>query len=78
MQGLVNTECLISSCWQNNAQVHSLTIFEDFLYWTDRGNNQILKAKKFHGENLTVVSRYIYNLYDVHAYHPAMQPSGKN
>ncbi|XP_038047205.1 low-density lipoprotein receptor-related protein 2-like isoform X2 [Patiria miniata] len=61
-----------------NSRIHSITIFEDSMYWTDKGNNEILQAKKFNGENMTVYYPYVYGLIDIHAYHPAKQPPGPN
>ncbi|XP_022104410.1 low-density lipoprotein receptor-related protein 2-like isoform X2 [Acanthaster planci] len=60
------------------SRIHSITIFEDYMFWTDKGNNEILAAKKFNGENMTLYYPYVYSLIDLHVYHPAKQPSGPN
>lgn len=58
---------------------HSLTLFEDTLYWTDRQLNRVLSAHKFRGNNLTVVSHLISQPLSIHVHHPSLQPiSDKN
>uniref|UniRef100_A0A4W4GV52 Low-density lipoprotein receptor-related protein 2 n=1 Tax=Electrophorus electricus TaxID=8005 RepID=A0A4W4GV52_ELEEL len=57
---------------------HAITIFEDFVYWTDRYVNRVIRANKWHGENQTVM---LYNLpqpMGLVAMHPARQPAGDN
>ncbi|XP_048506028.1 low-density lipoprotein receptor-related protein 2 isoform X2 [Athalia rosae] len=57
---------------------HSLTLFEDTLYWTDRQLNRVLSAHKFKGTNQTVVSHLISQPLSIHVHHPALQPSSQN
>uniref|UniRef100_A0A671PYM9 EGF-like domain-containing protein n=1 Tax=Sinocyclocheilus anshuiensis TaxID=1608454 RepID=A0A671PYM9_9TELE len=55
---------------------HAITIFEDFVYWTDRYVNRAIRANKWHGQNQTVM---LYNLpqpMGLVALHPARQPAG--
>uniref|UniRef100_A0A8B9LVB8 Low-density lipoprotein receptor-related protein 2 n=1 Tax=Astyanax mexicanus TaxID=7994 RepID=A0A8B9LVB8_ASTMX len=57
---------------------HAITIFEDFVYWTDRYVSRVIRANKWHGENQTVM---LYNLpqpMGLVAMHPARQPTGDN
>ena len=57
---------------------HAITIFEDFVYWTDRYVNRVIRAHKWHGENQTVM---LYNLpqpMGLVAVHPARQPAGRS
>uniref|UniRef100_A0A8C2DL15 Low density lipoprotein receptor-related protein 2a n=1 Tax=Cyprinus carpio TaxID=7962 RepID=A0A8C2DL15_CYPCA len=57
---------------------HAITIFEDFVYWTDRYVNRVIRANKWHGQNQTVM---LYNLpqpMGLVALHPARQPAGYN
>ncbi|XP_028846293.1 low-density lipoprotein receptor-related protein 2a isoform X3 [Denticeps clupeoides] len=57
---------------------HAITIFEDFVYWTDRYVNRVIRAHKWRGENQTVM---LYNLpqpMGLVAVHPARQPAGSN
>lgn len=57
---------------------HSLTLFEDKLYWTDRQLNRVLSAEKFRGKNQTVVSHLISQPLSIHVNHPSLQPMTKN
>ncbi|XP_066250185.1 low-density lipoprotein receptor-related protein 2 [Euwallacea similis] len=57
---------------------HSLTIFEDTLYWTDRQLNRVLSAHKFKGNNQTVVSHLISQPLSIHVHHPSLQPMTEN
>ncbi|XP_073701234.1 low-density lipoprotein receptor-related protein 2a [Garra rufa] len=57
---------------------HAITIFEDFVYWTDRYVNRVIRANKWHGQNQTVM---LYNLpqpMGLVALHAARQPAGYN
>ncbi|XP_015126789.1 low-density lipoprotein receptor-related protein 2 [Diachasma alloeum] len=53
---------------------HSLTLFEDTMYWTDRQLNRVLSAHKFKGTNQTVVSHLISQPLSIHVHHPVLQP----
>lgn len=53
---------------------HSLSLFEDTLYWTDRQLNRVLSAHKFRGSQQSVVSHLISQPLSVHVHHPALQP----
>ncbi|XP_043484789.1 low-density lipoprotein receptor-related protein 2 [Leptopilina heterotoma] len=57
---------------------HSLTLFEDVMYWTDRQLNRVLSAHKFHGVNQTVVSHLISQPLSIHVNHPVLQPITPN
>ncbi|XP_067141896.1 low-density lipoprotein receptor-related protein 2 isoform X5 [Centruroides vittatus] len=57
---------------------HSLTIFEDTLYWTDRQLNRVLSCHKFKGENETVVSHLVSQPLGIHVNHPILQPASSN
>lgn len=57
---------------------HSLTLFEDKLYWTDRQLNRVLSADKFRGKNQTVVSHLISQPLSIHVNHPSLQPVHPN
>ncbi|KAF0767414.1 low-density lipoprotein receptor-related protein 2, partial [Aphis craccivora] len=57
---------------------HSLTLFEDTLYWTDRQLNRVLSAHKFKGKNQTVVSHLISQPLSIHVHHPSLQPITPN
>jgi len=53
---------------------HSLTIFEDTIYWTDRQLNRVTSTRKFRGGNQTVVSHLVSHPLGIHANHPVLQP----
>ncbi|KAF4524942.1 hypothetical protein B566_EDAN012698 [Ephemera danica] len=57
---------------------HSLALFEDVLYWTDRQLNRVLSAHKYKGVNQTVVSHLISQPLSVHVHHPSLQPISPN
>lgn len=57
---------------------HSLSLFEDTLYWTDRQLNRVLSAHKFKGNNQTVVSHLISQPLSIHVHHFALQPMTPN
>ena len=55
--------------------VHSLAIFEDFVYWTERRESKIKRCHKFHGGNVTE-TRLSYPR-GLRVVHPVLQPKGK-
>ncbi|XP_077257889.1 low-density lipoprotein receptor-related protein 2-like [Temnothorax americanus] len=57
---------------------HSLTFFEDTMYWTDRQFNRVLSAHKFKGSNQTVMSHLISRPLSIHVHHPVLQPITAN
>lgn len=56
---------------------HAITIFEDFVYWTDRYINRVMRAHKWHGDNQTVMLFNLPQPMGLVAVHPARQPAGK-
>lgn len=56
---------------------HALTIFEDFVYWSDRYTNRVIRANKWHGGNQTVMIYNIHQPLGLVAVHPVKQPYGK-
>jgi low density lipoprotein-related protein 2 len=52
---------------------HSLTLFEDTVYWTDRQLNRILSSNKFHGTNQSVVHHVVSQPLSIHVNHPSLQ-----
>ena len=57
---------------------HSLAVFEDAVYWTDRQLNRVLSANKFTGQNQTVFSHLVSQPLSVLLHHPALQPLSPN
>ena len=57
---------------------HSLAVFEDQVYWTDRQLNRVMQARKFRGKNATVVSHLVSQPLSVHVQHPVLQKKLSN
>ncbi|XP_040583657.2 LOW QUALITY PROTEIN: low-density lipoprotein receptor-related protein 2 [Lepeophtheirus salmonis] len=57
---------------------HSLTVFEDQIYWTDRQLNRVMQARKFRGQNESVVSHLVSQPLSIHVHHPVLQPQMRN
>ncbi|KAM4859286.1 low-density lipoprotein receptor-related protein 2 [Thomomys bottae] len=57
---------------------HALTLFEDSVYWTDRGTRKVMKANKWHGGNKTVVMYNVPQPLGIVALHPSRQPNSPN
>ncbi|UYV70469.1 hypothetical protein LAZ67_7003146 [Cordylochernes scorpioides] len=58
---------------------HSLTLFEDTLYWTDRQLNRVLSCHKYYGgKNQSVVSHLVSQPLGIHVHHPVLQPPSPN
>lgn len=57
---------------------HSLSIFEDNVFWTDRQLNRVLSAHKFRGNNESVVSHLVSQPLSIHVHHPVLQPAENN
>lgn len=57
---------------------HSLSLFEDTIYWTDRQLNRVLSCHKFAGSNQTVVNHLISQPLSVSVHHPSLQPPADN
>lgn len=58
----------------------SISVFEDYVYWTDWEKQTIFRANKFNGGNITTLTagKKIQSLMVVHVYHPYRQPNGTN
>ncbi|KAG8559732.1 hypothetical protein GDO81_017431 [Engystomops pustulosus] len=57
---------------------HAITIFEDYIYWSERYTNRIIRANKWHGGNQTVMIYNIRQPLGIAAVHPVKQPGGLN
>uniref|UniRef100_A0A6A7FMH6 Prolow-density lipoprotein receptor-related protein 1-like n=4 Tax=Hirondellea gigas TaxID=1518452 RepID=A0A6A7FMH6_9CRUS len=53
--------------------IFALTVFEDWLYWTDWKEKSVMKAHKFTGNNITQVYHAINRPMDLHIFHPWRQ-----
>ena len=54
----------------------SISVFEDFIFWTDWQNEAIFKANKFTGKEHTVIKRGLYSPMGIEVLHPLRQPTG--
>ncbi|KAA0193938.1 hypothetical protein HAZT_HAZT000341, partial [Hyalella azteca] len=63
--------------------VFAITVFDDYVYWTDWNLKAILKANKYTGEDFEYLRNTTHRPYDLHVYHPLRQlpydnPCGNN
>lgn len=54
----------------------AITLFEDYMYWTDWNHLSIEKANKYTGENHTILQNLTHRPMDIHIFHPLMQKKG--
>ncbi len=54
-----------------------MTLFEEYIYWTDWETKSINRAHKTLGVNKTVLISTLHRPMDIHIYHPYRQPEGK-
>ncbi|TNN25105.1 Low-density lipoprotein receptor-related protein 2 [Liparis tanakae] len=58
--------------------VFAVSLFEDWVYWTDWNTHTVEKARKYTGEQRTVMGNNTHRPYDVRVYHPYRQPRSEN
>lgn len=63
---------------QDIPHIFAMTLFEEFIYWTDWETKSINRAHKTLGTNKTVLISTLHRPMDVHIYHPSRQPEGEN
>ncbi|XP_046661606.1 very low-density lipoprotein receptor-like isoform X4 [Homalodisca vitripennis] len=58
----------------------SISVFEDFIYWTDWDQQAIFRANKFNGSSVIPITavHMLQNPMVLHVYHPYRQPDGIN
>jgi len=58
----------------------SVTVFEDWVYWTDWDKAAVFKANKFNGKDIQPITamRMLQHPMTIHVYHPYRQPDGVN
>ena len=54
-----------------------MTLFEEYIYWTDWETKSINRAHKTLGTNKTVLISTLHRPMDIHIYHPYRQPEGE-
>uniref|UniRef100_A0A7M4FXS6 LDL receptor related protein 1 n=1 Tax=Crocodylus porosus TaxID=8502 RepID=A0A7M4FXS6_CROPO len=62
---------------QDIPHIFALTLFEDFIYWTDWETKSINRAHKTTGANKTMLISTLHRPMDIHIYHPYRQPDGE-
>ncbi|KAM9425856.1 low-density lipoprotein receptor-related protein 2 [Pholidichthys leucotaenia] len=58
--------------------VFAISLFEDWVYWTDWNTHSVEKAHKYTGEERTLMGSNTHRPYDIHVYHPYRQPRSEN
>ncbi|CDQ74153.1 unnamed protein product [Oncorhynchus mykiss] len=53
-----------------------MTLFEEYIYWTDWETKSINRCHKTQGTNKTMLISTLHRPMDVHIYHPYRQPEG--
>ena len=53
-----------------------LTVFEDFVYWTNYAGGKLFKANKFNGKDFHEFIEDFFRTMDINVYHPLAQKSG--
>lgn len=53
--------------------VFALSVFDDWLFWTDWNTKGLVRAHKFSGEHFQVLRNTSHRPYDMHVYHPLRQ-----
>lgn len=56
--------------------IFAMTLFEEYIYWTDWETKSINRAHKTLGTNKTVLISTLHRPMDIHIYHPYRQPEG--
>uniref|UniRef100_A0A8D0DF55 LDL receptor related protein 1 n=1 Tax=Sander lucioperca TaxID=283035 RepID=A0A8D0DF55_SANLU len=59
---------------QDIPHIFAMTLFEEYIYWTDWETKSINRAHKTLGVNKTVLISTLHRPMDVHIYHPYRQP----
>jgi len=57
--------------------IFAMTLFEEFIYWTDWETKSINRAHKTLGTNKTMLISTLHRPMDIHIYHPSRQPEGE-
>ncbi|XP_050504790.1 prolow-density lipoprotein receptor-related protein 1 isoform X2 [Diabrotica virgifera virgifera] len=53
----------------------AITVFENFVYWTDWRTNSVFRANKFTGGDVRVIQRTLSQPFDIKILHPSRQPT---
>lgn len=58
--------------------IFAMTLFEEYIYWTDWETKSINRAHKSLGTNKSTLISTLHRPMDIHIYHPYRQPEGEN
>uniref|UniRef100_A0A0K2T8A8 EGF-like domain-containing protein n=1 Tax=Lepeophtheirus salmonis TaxID=72036 RepID=A0A0K2T8A8_LEPSM len=73
-----NVRIVISRGLNPHAQLHhifALTVFEDYIYWTDWETKTIERCHKYSGKDNVTIAKLSHRPMDIHIYHPLRQPN---
>lgn len=62
---------------QDIPHIFAMTLFEEYIYWTDWETKSINRAHKTLGTNKSTLISTLHRPMDIHIYHPYRQPEGK-
>ena len=57
--------------------LNNLIVWEDYVYWVDRENQELLRAHKLTGQNRTVIASRVNRPWDINLFHAQRQPAGR-
>ena len=57
--------------------VFALTLFEEWMYWTDWNHRSIEKANRFTGKDHSILVNLTHRPMDIHLVHPLRQKIGR-
>ncbi|KAK6321281.1 hypothetical protein J4Q44_G00082570 [Coregonus suidteri] len=61
---------------QDIPHIFAMTLFEEYIYWTDWETRSINRCHKTLGTNKTMLISTLHRPMDIHIYHPYRQPEG--
>ncbi|XP_074039673.1 LDL receptor protein 1 [Leptinotarsa decemlineata] len=53
----------------------AITVFENYVYWTDWRTNSVIRANKWNGGDVRVIQRTLTQPFDIKIMHPSRQPT---
>ncbi|XP_030747153.1 prolow-density lipoprotein receptor-related protein 1 [Sitophilus oryzae] len=56
----------------------AISLYENYVYWTDWRTNSVVRANKWTGGDVMVIQRTLTQPFDIKVVHPSRQPPGKN
>lgn len=56
----------------------AISLFENYVYWTDWRTNSVMRANKWTGGDVMVIQRTLTQPFDIKIMHPSRQPPGEN